>query len=198
MDRRPLDDPQRERPVGLVLRYLDDRFELLAARGAVDLVEPGPDPEWAIALLGGRDGVRLPAREPGGIADVIEHVSHGPLDVRLDGELDHGSFSLVCALCVGHGVAGCVVAVGRGRAGLGLVATARPLGSRSTTSSAPASATMAAAVRPIPSASVNARPAVSARSRPCAPPSARPRLGAADRVGCGAGAPSCRGSRRCR
>ena len=66
MDGRPLDDPQRERPVGLVLRYLDDRLELLAARGAVDLAQPGPDPERAIALLGGRDGVRLPARELAG------------------------------------------------------------------------------------------------------------------------------------
>src|SRR5829696_6037599 len=70
---------------------------------------------------------------------------------------------------VAQEAAGCAATAGPGsvapRAGAG-----RPLGRRSRTSSAPASATAAAAVRPMPRASVNAWPALSASSRPAPPP----------------------------
>ncbi len=68
-----------------------------------------------------------------------------------------------------HAGAGCGAAVGTA-AWPRTPASGRSPGRRRSTSSAPASATTAAAVRPRPSASVNARPAVSASSWPAGPP----------------------------
>ena len=67
VDGRALDDLQGEHAAGVVLRHLDDRDELLAARAAVDLAQARADAERTVGQRNGRDRVGLPGGQALGI-----------------------------------------------------------------------------------------------------------------------------------